>query len=60
MKKSKKRYLSLQKGDVIKTHSDTRLLKKDYNYCPNTSVENGVKKFIEWYISYFKQDKKRN
>ena len=28
MKKSKRRYLSLQKGDVIKTHSDTRLLKK--------------------------------
>ena len=32
MKKSKKRFLSLQKGDVIKTHSDTRSLKKDYNY----------------------------
>ena len=53
MKKSKRRYLSLQKGDVIKTHSDTRLLKKDYDYFPNTSVESGVKKFIEWYISYF-------
>ena len=59
MKKSKKKFLSLQKGDVIKTHSDTTFLKKDYNYCPNTSVENGVKKFIEWYISYFKQDKKK-
>ncbi len=58
MKKSKKRFLSLQKGDVIKTHSDTRSLKKDYNYSPSTSVEYGVKKFIEWYISYFKFDKK--
>ncbi len=60
MKKSKRRYLSLQKGDVIKTHSDTRLLKKDYDYFPNTSVESGVKKFIEWYISYFRYDKKKN
>jgi UDP-glucuronate 4-epimerase len=59
MKKSKKRLLSLQKGDVIKTHSDTSSLKKDYNYYPNTSVEKGVKKFIEWYISYFKQNKKK-
>tara|TARA_Y100001970_G_C14259925_1_gene879561 strand:- start:16826 stop:17794 length:969 start_codon:yes stop_codon:yes gene_type:complete len=53
-KKSKKRFLPLQKGDVIKTHSDTSSLKKDYDYYPNTSVEKGVKKFIEWYISYFK------
>ena len=60
MKKSKRRYLSLQKGDVIKTHSDTRLLKKDYNYYPSTSVENGVQKFIEWYIPYFKYNKKKN
>ena len=60
MKKSKRRYLSLQKGDVIKTHSDTSLLRKDYNYYPNTSVENGVQKFIEWYISYFKYNKKKN
>ncbi len=57
-KKSKKRFLSLQKGDVIKTHSDTRLLKKDYNYLPKTSVDYGVKKFVEWYISYFKFKRK--
>ena len=60
MKKSKKRFLSLQKGDVIKTHSDTRLLKRDYNYYPNTSVKNGVKKFIDWYISYFNKNTKKN
>ena len=59
MKKSKKRFLSLQKGDVIKTHSDTSLLKKEYDYYPNTSVEIGIKKFVEWYVSYFKQYKKK-
>ena len=31
-KKSKKKFLPLQKGDVIKTHSDTKLIKKDYGY----------------------------
>lgn len=60
MKKSKKRFLSLQKGDVIKTHSDTSLLKKEYNYYPDTSVEIGIKKFVDWYVSYFKQNIKKN
>ena len=52
--KSKKKFLPLQKGDVIKTHSDTKLIKKHYNYQSKTEVSQGVKKFIEWYISYFK------
>ena len=46
--------MPLQKGDVIKTHSDIRLIKRDYRYIPKTTVENGVKNFIEWYISYYK------
>ena len=53
-KKAKKKLLPLQKGDVIKTHSDTNLIKKDYKYIPRTKVENGVKNFIDWYISYYK------
>ena len=52
--KSKKKFLPLQKGDVIKTHSDTKLIKKHYNYEAKTEVSYGVKKFIEWYVSYFK------
>ena len=50
-KRARKKFLPLQKGDVFKTHSDTRLIKKHYNYNPRTSVNDGVKKFIEWYIS---------
>tara|TARA_Y100000590_G_scaffold219798_1_gene248869 strand:- start:247 stop:1215 length:969 start_codon:yes stop_codon:yes gene_type:complete len=53
-KKAKKKFLPLQKGDVIKTHSSTKLLKKDFGYIPKTSVGNGVKKFINWYLSYYK------
>ena len=53
-RKSKKKFLPLQKGDVIKTHSDTKLIKKHYNYEAKTEVSYGVKKFIEWYVSYFK------
>lgn len=53
-RKSKKKFLPLQKGDVIKTHSDTKLIQKYYNYQAKTEVSYGVKKFIEWYVSYFK------
>ncbi len=53
-RKSKKKFLPLQKGDVIKTHSDTKLIKKHYNYQSKTEVSYGVKKFIEWYVSYFR------
>ena len=53
-RKSKKKFLPLQKGDVIKTHSDTKLIKKHYNYQSKTEVSYGVKKFIEWYLSYFR------
>ena len=53
-KKARKKLLPLQKGDVFKTHSNTRLIKKHYNYNPKTSVNDGVKKFIEWYISNIK------
>ena len=53
-KKSKKEYLPLQKGDVIKTHSDISLLRKDLNFIPKYNIEFGVKKFIEWYLSYYK------
>ena len=35
-RKSKKKFLPLQKGDVIKTHSDTKLIKKHYNYQSKT------------------------
>ena len=53
-KKAKKNFLPLQKGDIIKTHSSTKLLKKDFGYIPKTSVSHGVKKFINWYLSYYK------
>ncbi len=53
-KKAKKKYLPLQKGDVVKTHSNISLIKKNYNYKPVTSVEFGVKNFIKWYKSYYK------
>ena len=46
MNKKSKKFLPLQKGDVIKTHSDTKLIKKHYNYHSKTEVSYGVKNLL--------------
>ena len=43
----------MQKGDVKKTHADTKLLNDKINFIPSTSIEFGVNKFIEWYRKYY-------
>jgi UDP-glucuronate 4-epimerase len=52
-KKAQKNLLPLQVGDVPDTYADVEELIKDVGYKPATSVETGVKKFVEWYVSYY-------
>ncbi len=52
--KIKKEMYPIQEGDVNQTWADVSKLKNDYNYMPNTSVDNGIKSFIEWYKKYYK------
>jgi len=56
--KAKLNYLPLQQGDVVATHADVTDLKNDFNYSPDTSIELGIKKFIDWYTQY--SQKKHN
>ncbi|ANW94957.1 capsule biosynthesis protein CapI [Wenyingzhuangia fucanilytica] len=51
-KEAEKIMMDMQPGDVAKTWADVSALIKDYGYSPNTSVEEGVKKFIDWYKKY--------
>ena len=46
--------MPMQPGDVYKTYADISDLKNNLGYDPSTSVEEGVSKFIDWYIDYFK------
>ena len=48
--------LPLQKGDLIKTWSDNNLLKKISGKEFSTPLEIGIKRFLKWYISYYKLD----
>ena len=53
-KKSKKILLPPQKGDVYKTHGSNKLIINKTNYKIQTSIEEGIKKFIIWYKEYYK------
>ena len=52
-KKSKRNLLPIQPGDVEKTLACVDELIKDFNYSPETSIEIGVDKFIDWYLEYY-------
>jgi UDP-glucuronate 4-epimerase len=51
---AQKQMLPMQPGDVNQTWADVRALQNDYNYTPNTTVEEGVAAFVEWYQSNYK------
>ena len=44
----------MQKGDVKETLSDTALLYKLTNYRPKINYKDGVKRFVRWYLDYYK------
>ncbi|GFE82002.1 NAD-dependent epimerase [Steroidobacter agaridevorans] len=52
-KKAQKNLLPLQAGDVPDTSADVDDLVRDVGYRPATPVEEGVRRFIEWYVGYY-------
>lgn len=51
---AKKEFLPMQPGDVYQTYADVTELMRDYDFKPDTSIEEGLQKFVEWYRSYYK------
>ena len=47
-----KRLLPMQPGDVPDTWADVSALRRDVGYAPNTSIEDGVARFVRWYRDY--------
>ena len=43
----------MQQGDVVNTSADCELIKNITGEINQTSIENGVKKFVEWYKDYY-------
>jgi UDP-glucuronate 4-epimerase len=54
-RKSERRYLPMQPGDVPATFADTSRLTEWTGYQPGTPIRDGIKKFVEWYLDFDRQ-----
>jgi len=52
-KKANINFLPLQPGDIKDTDADINDLMKIFHYKPNTTIDDGNLKFINWYKQYF-------
>jgi UDP-glucuronate 4-epimerase len=53
-KKAKLDLLPMQAGDMLATEADTSALHEATGFKPATPVEEGVRRFVEWYRGYYK------
>lgn len=43
----------MQPGDVVMTYADVEDLMRDVGFKPDTPLEVGIRKFVDWYRSYY-------
>ena len=43
----------MQAGDVQSTYADVTELMEDTGFKPNTPIEEGLSKFVDWYKNYY-------
>lgn len=51
---AEKNYLPMQPGDVEATYADVDSLIADVGYRPETSLEDGLARFVEWYREFYR------
>lgn len=52
-RKSEKILLPMQPGDVPDTYADVDALMRDVGYKPDTPIEVGIERFVEWHQAYY-------
>jgi UDP-glucuronate 4-epimerase len=53
-RETKKNHLPMQAGDVYATYADIDDLMTDVGFKPSTTLEVGLKRFVEWYQAYYR------
>jgi UDP-glucuronate 4-epimerase len=53
-RKAMKNFLPMQDGDVPETFADISALVEAVGFKPQTSIEEGIGKFVDWYKNYYK------
>ncbi|MFH8134680.1 NAD-dependent epimerase [Pantoea osteomyelitidis] len=52
--KAKKNMLPMQPGDVLETSADTQALYNAIGFKPETHMEKGIQRFVDWYREFYK------
>lgn len=50
---AKKEFLPMQPGDVYQTYADVTALMEDFDFKPSTSIDEGLSKFVTWFLEYY-------
>ena len=53
-KEAEKIYMDMQPGDVLRTYADVTDLERDIGFKPSTSIEDGIKRFVDWYKEFYR------
>jgi len=54
-RKAEKDFQDLQPGDVVATYADIDDLKQQVGFAPATPIEEGIRRFVDWYREYYKR-----
>ncbi|WP_016911239.1 NAD-dependent epimerase [Mammaliicoccus vitulinus] len=57
-KVAKKNYMDLQPGDVPETYANVDDLFNNIDFKPETTIQDGVNKFVDWYLKYYSTEDK--
>jgi UDP-glucuronate 4-epimerase len=52
--KARKKFLPMQPGDVLVTYADVADLADAVGFRPETSIEDGIARFVDWYRNYYR------
>ncbi len=56
-RKADKRLLPRQPGDLEDTWADVESFVADFGYRPGTAVEEGIRRFVDWYVDFYGIDR---
>ena len=54
-KKAIKNFMPMQPGDILESAADTSLLEQNFDYKPQTTLQEGINNFVKWYLDYYQQ-----
>jgi UDP-glucuronate 4-epimerase len=52
---AKKNFMEMQPGDLKRTWADTTEIERRVNYKPDTSIDEGISKFVYWFKEYYEK-----